>query len=59
MNDLYRSRIGEVRTKQYWIDWFQQSLKVVAAGLPARSGYKAPTNYWERVEKILKLEKVV
>ncbi len=59
MNDLYRSCIGEVRTQQYWINWIRDSVKLATSGLPARAGFKEPTNYWERVQKILKLEKVV
>lgn len=56
--ELYKSKIGEVQTKDYWVSWFKGSFSYAVKGMPERAGFKAPSNEWERVVKILKLERI-
>lgn len=50
MERLFKSKLGELRTEKEWRDW--------AMNLYAEIGTTVPSNFWERVQKVLKLEEV-
>lgn len=50
MNTYYKSKLGEVLTKEDWLEWGAKFYRYVEI--------EAPSNVWERLVKVLKLKKV-
>ncbi len=47
MDDLYESKLGEIKTKKEWIDWSKDFY--------SKLDIKEPLNYFQRMEKVLGL----
>jgi len=50
---FYRSKLGEVKTKQEWLTWADEFY--ASLGVDKQVNIKKPVDYWERVQKVLKL----
>jgi hypothetical protein len=48
----YISRIGEIKTKEEWLDWFDKAILETGYDQVFKS---RPTNPWNRIIKLLEL----
>lgn len=55
MRLLYKSKLGEVKTKQEWLLWGEDFYNKICH---YETRVKRPKNIWERIVKVLKLEEV-
>ena len=50
MNELYKSKLGDLKSKKEWLEWAYEFYREI--------GTSVPSNVFERVVKVLKLELV-
>lgn len=58
MQTLYISKIGEIRTKEYWINWMYNAIKGCVSDKPKNMKHNMPDidNLWDKAYRILELE---
>jgi len=58
MQTLWKSKRGDVETKEYWVTWYYKSFNIARSGAMRKGDFPTPVNGWEKVEKLLGLEAV-
>lgn len=55
---MYKSKQGDVGTQEYWVNWFYNSFNYAVEAAYRTGDFPKPTDGWERVQRLLKLEQI-